>query len=44
MKEDRSKDANFEKGNTDTWDQLVLSFTGMQLDLIQEANENTYEA
>ncbi len=44
MKEDRSKDANFEKGNTDAWDQLVLSFTGMQFDLIQEANENTYEA
>ena len=44
LKEDRSKDANFEKGNADAWDQLVLSLTGVQFDLIQEADENAHVA
>ena len=44
MKEDGSKDTNLEKGNTDTWDQLVLILTGIQFDLIQEADENTHKA
>ena len=44
LKEDRSKDANFEKGNADALDQLVLILTGIQFDLIQEAEENAYRA
>ena len=42
LKEDRSKNANFEKGNTDAWDQLVLSLTGVQFDMILEAKENAH--
>ena len=44
LKEDRSKEANFEQGNADAWDHLVLSLTGVQFDLIQEANENAFRA
>ena len=40
LKEDRLQDPNFEKGNTDAWDQLVLSLSGVQFDLIQESDEN----
>ena len=34
----------FENGNADAWDQLVLSLSGTPFDLIQEADENAYEA
>ena len=44
LKEDRSKDPNYERGNADAWDQLVLSLTGVQFDLIQEADENAFRA
>ena len=44
LKEDRSKEEDFEQGNADAWDQLVLSLTGVQFDLIQEANENAFRA
>ena len=35
---------NHEEGNADAWDQLVLSLKGSPFNLIQEADENTYEA
>ena len=35
---------NYVNGNADAWDQLVLSLTGVQFDLIQEANENAFRA
>ena len=35
---------SFENGNADAWDQLVLSLSGTPFDLIQEADENAYEA
>ena len=35
---------NYEKGNADAWDQLVLSLTGSPFDLIQEADEDAHKA
>ena len=42
LKEDRLKDGNFEKGNADARDQLVLSLIGVQFDMILEAEENAH--
>ena len=36
LKEDMSKDPNFEKGGTDVWDQLVLNLACVQFDLIKK--------
>ena len=44
LKEDRSKDANFEKGNADEWDQYVLILIDVQFNMILEAEENAHTA